>query len=131
MKTVFPYPILAGDVTLTADAVWVDNIPLSLKLVSDDERVIALHAIKRDWDEIRVKVAVSVDADELTAGVWTSPGCMAIVRNRKTNVRLTFPLHYDGGGCWSGEVELRRGEHVGRCEIDALLFAEVKGVGAD
>ncbi|NUK07542.1 hypothetical protein HRW18_05835 [Streptomyces lunaelactis] len=128
MKTAFPYPILAGDVKLAADAVWVDNIPLSLKLISDEERVIALHEIKRDWDEIRVKVSVSVDADELTAGVWTSPECMATVRNRKTNVRLTFPLHYDGGGIWSGEVELRRGEHVGRCEIDAWIVAEVKGV---
>lgn len=128
MKTAFPYPILAGDVTLTADQVWVDNIPLAFTLISDDEQVIALHAIKRDWDEIRVKVAVSVDADELAAGVWASPVCLATVRNRRTNVRLTFPLHHEGGGRWAGEVELRRGEHAGRCEIDAWIVAEVKGV---
>ncbi|MFJ2675220.1 hypothetical protein [Streptomyces sp. NPDC087525] len=128
MKTVFPYPILAGDVRLNADAVWVDNIPLPLKLVSDEERVIALHTVKRDWDDIRVRVSVAVDANELSAGVWKSPECIAFVRNRKTNVRLTFPLHNEGGGRWGGEVELRRGEHVGRCEIDAWIVAEVKGV---
>lgn len=128
MKRAFPYPILAGDVELTADEVLVDNIPLSLNLVSDGERVIALHAIKRDWQEIVVKVSVAADADELAAGVWTSLTCLAVVRNRKTNVRLTFPLRRDSSGRWHGEVELRRGEHVGRCEIDALVVAEVKGV---
>lgn len=128
MKTAFPYPILAGEIALKADKVWVDNIPLPLSLISDDERVIALHSIKRDWDEIRVKVSVVADADELAAGVWASPACLAVVRNRRTNVRLTFPLRYEGGGRWSGEVELRRGEHVGRCEIDARVVAEVKGV---
>ncbi|MEV0034555.1 hypothetical protein [Streptomyces sp. NPDC050804] len=128
MKTAFPYPILAGDVRLSVNEVWVDNIPLSFNLVSDPEHVIALYAIKREWEEVRVRVSVTVDADELSAGVWASPVCVASVRNRRTNVRLTFPLHHEGAGRWSGEVELRRGEHVGRCEIDALIVAEVKGV---
>ncbi|MFJ1746047.1 hypothetical protein ACIOJD_07350 [Streptomyces sp. NPDC088116] len=128
MKTAFPYPILVGGVTLRAEEVWVDNIPLSLNLISDHEHVIALHAIKRDWDEIRVRVSVAVDSDELGAGVWASPTCVASVRNRKTNLRLTFPLYYEGEGRWNGEVELRRGEHVGRCEIDAWVVAKVKGV---
>ncbi|MFJ7255408.1 hypothetical protein ACIQWV_23165 [Streptomyces sp. NPDC098085] len=129
MKTAFPYPILVGDVTLMANEVWVDNIKLSLNLISDGEHVIALHSIKRDWSEIRVKVSVTVDSDELTAGVWDSLVCVAVVRNRKTNVRLSFPLRNESAGRWSGEVELRRGEHVGRCEIDAWIAAEVNGVG--
>lgn len=129
MKTVFPYPILVGSVTLMANEVWVDNIKLNLNLISDDERVIALHSIKRDWSEIRVKVSVEADPDELAAGVWESVECVAVVRNRRTNVRLSFPLHDEGAGRWSGEVELRRGEHVGRCEIDAWIAAEVEGVG--
>lgn len=128
MKTAFPYPILAGQVVLVADEVRVDNIPLSIKLVSDAERVIALHAVKREWDEIRVKVSVTADAEELDSGVWQSPRALAIVRNRAANVRLSFPLHYEGAGRWSGEVELRRGEHLGRTEIDACIVAEVKGV---
>ncbi|MGA5165237.1 MULTISPECIES: hypothetical protein [Streptomyces] len=128
MKKAYPYPILAGEVALAADKVWVDNIPLSLNLVSESERVIALHAIKRDWEEIRIKISVSVDADELADGTWVSPVCLAVVRNRRTNVRLSFPLKYQERGRWSGEVELRRGEHVGRCEIDAWIAARVDGV---
>ncbi|GAA2229060.1 hypothetical protein GCM10010232_14070 [Streptomyces amakusaensis] len=128
MKTAFPYPILVGDVGLTVEKVWVDNIPLSLNSISDGERVIALHAVKREWDEIRIKISVSVDADELDSGLWSSPVCVASVRNRRTNIRLSFPLRPDGEGRWDGEVELRRGEHVGRCEIDAWIVAEVKGV---
>lgn len=128
MKTAFPYPILAGAVVLAADEVRVDNIPLSIRLVSDTEHVIALHAVKRDWDEIRVKVSVTADPDELDSGVWQAPKALAIVRNRQTNVRLAFPLHYESAGRWTGEVELRRGEHLGRTEIDARIVAEVKGV---
>ncbi|MEV8393963.1 MULTISPECIES: hypothetical protein [unclassified Streptomyces] len=128
MKTVFPYPILVGGVRLKADAVWVDNIPFSLNFLGDHEHVIALHAIKRDWDEIRVGVSVVVDAEEMNTGIWESPKCIAYVRNRKTNMRMAFPLRNEDDGNWVGEVELRRGEHVGRCEIDAWIVAEVEGV---
>ncbi|MGW0119624.1 hypothetical protein [Streptomyces sp. NPDC003327] len=128
MKTAFPYRILAGEVILTADEVRVDNIPLSLNLVSDKERVVALHAIRRDWDEIRVKVSVTADPEELGSGVWTSPRCLVFARNRATNVRHSFALHYEGAGRWTGEVELHRGDHVGRTELEAVVVAEVGGV---
>ncbi|MFF8376960.1 hypothetical protein ACF07V_12600 [Streptomyces sp. NPDC015661] len=128
MKTAFPYRILAGEVTLAADEVRVDNIPLSLNLVSDKERVIALHAIRRDWDEIRVKVVVTADPEELGSGVWTSPRCLVFARNRATNVRHSFPLRYEGEGRWTGEVELHRGDHVGRTELGAIVVAEVGGI---
>ncbi|WP_329387279.1 hypothetical protein [Streptomyces sp. NBC_01716] len=130
MKNVFPYPILAGDVALLVEKVWVDNIPLSLSLVSDDESVIALHSLKRDWNEIRVNVVVTADAEEISSDEWVNPSCVAVLRNRKTNVRLTFPLHEEEAGVWRGEIELRQGEHLGRCEIDAWVVAEVRGVGS-
>lgn len=128
MRMAFPYPILGGDVALMVNEVWVDNIKLNLNLVSDSERAIALHSIKREWDEIKVKVSVTTDADELASDVWESPTCIATVRNRRTNVRLSFPLACEGEGRWGGEVELRRGEHIDRCEIDALIVARVEGV---
>ncbi|MFD3520567.1 hypothetical protein [Streptomyces sp. NPDC058653] len=127
MKTVFPYPIIANRIDLVVDKVWVDNIPLSLGLVSDGERVIALHAIKRDWNEIRIKVAVTADGDEILSGPWGNPSCLAMLHNRKTKVRLTFPLQEERAGVWSGEIELRQGEQLGRCEIDAWIVAGVKG----
>ncbi|WLQ48518.1 hypothetical protein P8A21_13885 [Streptomyces poriferorum] len=128
MKTAFPYPILGGDIVLMVNEVWVDNIKLNLNLISDSERTVALHSIKREWNEIKVKVSVTGDADELASGVWEDPTCMAMVRNRRTNVRLSFPLVREGQGRWGGELELRRSEHVDRCEIDALVVARVNGV---
>ncbi|MER7909028.1 hypothetical protein [Streptomyces sp. NPDC096068] len=128
MKTAFPYPILAGEVSLAADEVRVDNIPLHLNLISDKERVIALHAIRRDWNEIRIKVSVTADPDEMGSGPWNSPSCLAFLKNRTTNVRHSFRLHGEGAGRWAGEIELHRGDHVGRTEIDACLVAEVGGV---
>lgn len=128
MKTAFPYPVLAADVTLFVEKVWVDNVPLALDLVSDEEMVIALHSVKRDWKEILVRVVVRTGAEEIASGIWVNPSCVAVVRNRKTNVRLTFPLLETEVGVWCGEIELRRGEHLGRCEIDAWVVAEVGGV---
>lgn len=128
MKLVFPYPVLVGDVGLKPERVIVDNVPIFINLISDDERVIALHSVKRDWEEIRIELSVTVDADEINAGIWDSPVCVASVRNKRTNMRLTFPMRYETGGRWAGVIELRRGEHVGRCEIDAWIAATVKDV---
>ncbi|GAA3737761.1 hypothetical protein [Streptomyces tremellae] len=128
MKTAFPYPILAGGVALTVSKVWVDNIPLSLGLINDHERVVALHSAKRDWQEIRIHTSVTVNAEELTSGAWESVTCVVSLRNSSTNLRLAFPLRAEAPGTWRGEIEIRRGEHVGRAEIDALVVAEVDGV---
>ncbi|WP_405442774.1 hypothetical protein OG501_26165 [Streptomyces niveus] len=125
MRRAFPYPVLAGDVNLRVEKVLADNTPLVLNLFSDVESVIALHSLKRDWKEVLINLVVRVDAQELAAGGWNNPSCLAVVRNRKTNVRLTFPLMEEETGVWRGDVELRRGEHLGRCEIDAWVVAEV------
>lgn len=127
MKAVFPYPVLSGDVVLSVDRVFVDNTPRRWDKISDQDHVIALHEVKSDWNEIRIKVSVAADGDELRDGPWTSAACVAVVRNRRTKIRQSFSLRADGAGQWIGEVELRRGEHVGRCEIDAWIVAEVEG----
>ncbi|MFC5724760.1 hypothetical protein ACFP1Z_31885 [Streptomyces gamaensis] len=127
MKKVFPYPILSGAVVLDVDEVVVDNKPRPLGTVSNRERVIALYDVKADWDEIRIKVSVTADEVELSQGPWNSPVCVAVVRNTRTKVRHTFPLRSLGSGSWRGEVELRRGEQIDWCEIDAWIVAEVDG----
>ncbi|WP_438487271.1 hypothetical protein [Streptomyces sp. S186] len=127
MKAIFPYSVLTGDVDLAVDRVFVDNTPRRWDSVSDQEHVIALHEVKGDWNEIRVKVTVTADGAELTGGPWNAVACVAVVRNRRTKIRHTFPLQPDGSGRWTGQVELRRGEHIGRCEIDAWIVAEVGG----
>jgi hypothetical protein len=129
MRTVFPYPILASAVALKVVSVTVDNRPVSIiNAVSDSQRVIALHGISRDWVEVRIGVVVSTDANELSAGPWKSPVCIAMVQNSKTNVREAFPLRRGASGDWHGDIELRHGEHVGRCEISASVIAEVGAV---
>lgn len=127
MKGVFPYPVLSGDVVLRVDQVFVDNTPRLWEKVSDKDHVVALHEVKGEWGEIRLKVSVTADGDELAGGPWHAPACVAVVRNRRTKVRHTFPLRPEAPGRWGGEVELRRGEHVDRCEIDAWVVAEVGG----
>ncbi|MBB5121475.1 hypothetical protein AF335_14100 [Streptomyces eurocidicus] len=127
MKAIFPYPVLTGEITLVADEVMVDNTPRPLGLISDREHVIALHEVKGRWNEIRIKVTVTADAGELAAGPWTAPMCVAVVRNRTTKIRHTFELRPEGAGTWRGAVELRKGEQLDACEIDAWVVAEVGG----
>ncbi|MEU7136660.1 hypothetical protein [Streptomyces sp. NPDC046261] len=127
MKAVFPYPVLTGEITLVADEVVVDNTPRRLGLISDREHVIALHEVKGRWNEIRIKVSVTADAGELATGPWIAPVCIAVVRNRRTRIRHTFPLRSAEPGKWRGEVELRQGEQLDACEIDASIVAEVGG----
>ncbi|MFD8996804.1 hypothetical protein [Streptomyces abikoensis] len=127
MKALFPYPVLAGEVTLVADEVVVDDKPRSLGLISDREHVVALHEVKGQWDEIRIKVSVTADGGELAGGPWTDPVCIAVVHNRRTRTRHTFELYAEGTGKWRGEVELRQVEQLDACEIDAWIVATVGG----
>lgn len=130
MKKVFPYPVLAGDVTLRVTETVVDNTSLAISLMNDAERVIALQELKttkRSWEEVRIRVEVRADESELAEGPWTSPVCIATVSNRRTHVSDAFPLRNSGRGLWSGEVELRREEHLGRTEIGARIVAEISG----
>jgi len=90
VKAVFPYPVLTGDISLTVDRVLVDDVARRWDQVSDQDRVIALHEVKSDWNEIRIKVSVTADGAELADGAWNSPACVAVVRNGRTKIRHTF-----------------------------------------
>ncbi|MEU7152769.1 hypothetical protein AB0B15_32830 [Streptomyces sp. NPDC045456] len=131
MKTVFPYRVLSGDINLRIDRVAVDNVPVGLERISDRHQVVALQDLaetRQRWSEIRMRVSVSADGDELAAGPWEGPVCLAVVTNRRANVHQAFRLRPDGPGHWVGEVELSRDEHVGRSQITARIVASVDGV---
>ncbi|MFK8847573.1 hypothetical protein [Streptomyces sp. Ac-502] len=131
MKTVFPYRILSGDISLRIDQVAVDNVPIGLERISDRYQVVALQDLKESrqrWADIRMRVSVSADGAELAAGPWEDPLCLAVVTNQRANVYQAFRLRPAGLGRWVGEVELSRDEHVGRSQITARIVASVGGV---
>lgn len=132
MKTAFPYRVLSGDVRLQVDQVFIDNRPIGImERINDRDQVVALHDLKETnerWSELRLKVSVTAEKDELTTGPWRDPSCIVVVRNRKGNVYHAFSLSPDGPGRWIGEAELRREEHVGRSRIDACIVATVGGI---
>ncbi|MCC0098009.1 hypothetical protein K7B10_25180 [Streptomyces flavotricini] len=132
MKSVFPYQILSRDVRLTVDGLRIDNVPAPLDAyVSDAQQVVALQALtesNENWREVRLMVSVTADAEELANGPWHDIVCVAVVTNRRANVYTVFPLSSDGTGRWTGDVELPRGEHVGRSELTVRVVASVDGV---
>ncbi|MGW6944138.1 hypothetical protein ACWGF3_34765 [Streptomyces xanthophaeus] len=132
MKSVFPYRVLSGDVRLTVDALRIDNVPASLDAhVSDTHRVVALQALtasNESWHEVRLKVSATADPGELADGPWSDVSCVAVVTNRRANVHTAFRLSSAGPGRWTGDVELPRGEHVGRSELTVRLVATIDGV---
>ncbi|MBR8641873.1 hypothetical protein KEF29_27470 [Streptomyces tuirus] len=131
MKTVFPYELLSGDVTLRVERLFVDNKPIRLERINDRAQVVALEDLEetnRGWSEIRLNVSVTADATELAAGPWETPQCIAVLTNRRTNLYQAFPLHPQSDGTWLGDVELRREEHVSRSQLAAKIVATVDGV---
>ncbi|MET9292723.1 hypothetical protein [Streptomyces sp. NPDC003077] len=131
-KAVFPYRVLHGDVVLRVEKAVIDGgRSVELSRIGDSSRIVALDGLQetmRRWSEVTLKVSVKVDGDELRAGPWQQPRCIAVASNRRTNVYHAFPLRQDAEGCWSGEVDLVRDEHMGRSEITARIVAMVDGV---
>jgi hypothetical protein len=131
VKKIFPYPVLVGDVGLRVVSTVVDGTPLALNLMNQTERVVALQELtrtKRGWNEIQLRLEAKVDERELTAGPWRTPVCVATVSNRRTRVGDAYLLRQVSPGRWTGEIELRQGEHTGRTEIGARVVATVDGV---
>ncbi|MFD3697166.1 hypothetical protein ACFWUZ_13610 [Streptomyces sp. NPDC058646] len=132
MKSVFPYRVLSGDVRLRVDGLLVDNVPAALDAhVSDAHQVVALQALtasNENWHEVRLKVSATADVNELADGPWHEVVCVAVVTNRRANVHTAVRLSSAGPGRWIGDVELPRGEHVGRSELTVRMVATVDGV---
>ncbi|MGW2216993.1 hypothetical protein ACWCSD_18570 [Nonomuraea sp. NPDC001684] len=129
MMRISPYPVVIGDVSLEVREARLDDFPLPYNMISKSQRVVALNQIERsDWTTARLGVRVRTPEHELNSGPWFRIECLTVLSERRTNVRLAIPLMMGSNGEWSGEVELRHDQHVGRPELSAHLVATVDGV---
>lgn len=129
MKRVTPYPVLAGEVSMTVREVRLDDVAVPYGMISEPDRMIALHLIDReDWNVVRLTLQVSVPRHELEKGPWLSLAFLATASERRTNTHSAVKLMMGKPGEWTGQVELHRDDHFGRVQISGQLVATVDGV---
>lgn len=129
MRRIVPYPVLVGDVALEVREARVDDVPLSYSMISGAQRVVALHGVERsDWETARLSVRLTIPRHELEAGPWSDVSCIAVLSERRTNVRTATPLRKETLGTWTGEVIVHRDLHIGRAELSAQVAGSVGDV---
>ncbi|MEV0620270.1 hypothetical protein AB0I81_43600 [Nonomuraea sp. NPDC050404] len=129
MKQIMPYPILAGEVTMTVRQVRLDDVALPYGTISESDRTIALDLLDReDWNVVRLTLQVIAPRHELGSGPWYSLAFLATVSERRTNAHSAVKLMMGQPGEWSGEVELLRDDHFGRVTVSGHLVATVQDV---
>lgn len=129
MKRLAPYPTLVGDITLDVRAVRLDDVPLPFPMISETQRVVALHEVeRRDWETAYLSVRLSAPRHELETGPWTDVSCHALLSERRTNARIATSLREEVSGTWTGEVRVHRDRHVGRAELSARVVGSVDEV---
>ncbi|MEU1729240.1 MULTISPECIES: hypothetical protein [unclassified Nonomuraea] len=129
MKQIVPYPVLAGEVTMTVREVRLDDVALPYGMVSESERTVALHLLDRaDWSVVRLTLQVSAPRHELDAGPWFSLAFLATASERRTNTHSAVKLMMGQPGEWAGEVELHRDDHFGQVRVSGQLVATVDDV---
>jgi hypothetical protein len=96
------------------------------------EQVVALgRAEHADWQTARLALSATVPVREIeTKGHWTDVAVVAVLTEGATNVRTVACLKPDtqGGGNWSGEIELDQDDHLDRASLVVHVVAEVGGV---
>lgn len=128
MRRLIPYPVLAGEVTLEVREARLDDVALPLAMISRPQRMVALHEVERDnWETARLSVRIRTPQHELATGPWSDVVCLAVLTERRTNVRTTTELRAEDQGAWVGEVVLHRDRHVTRAELTAQVVASVGG----
>jgi hypothetical protein len=129
MKQIMPYPVLAGEVTMTVREVRLDDVALPYGMISQADRTVALHLLDReDWNVVRLKLQVSAPRHELDAGPWFSLAFLATASERRTNEHSAVKLMMGQPGEWSGDVEIHRDHHFGRIRVSGQLVATVDDV---
>ena len=128
MKTVYPYPVLAGRVEAQVRSASIDGVPIPYSYISQQEHVVALHQVERDnWREGMLELEVTGPYDELSDGPWASQTCVAVLAEAATNTRTVTPLRRDGRQ-WRGEVRLQRAMHRTRATLDVSFVGTYNGV---
>ncbi|MFF4766758.1 hypothetical protein [Streptomyces sp. AM 3-1-1] len=125
MKSLYPYPQLVGDVRLRPARVLLDNLPVELARISDQENVVALHGIDRRWRTARLVMEATADPKEIADGPWRNVRCLMIVTNSRTHVRHSFLTKNEAPGLWRADVDLDRAAHIGHCQVDAVFAADL------
>ncbi|MGW4642285.1 hypothetical protein ACWEN6_27485 [Sphaerisporangium sp. NPDC004334] len=126
MKRLIPYPVLAGDLSLEVREVRLDGVALPFAMISSANRVVALHRVEREtWETARLSVVLRVPSQELQSGPWFDIGCLAMLSERRTNVRTAARLREDAPGSWVGEVVLYHDRHVARADLTATMVGTV------
>jgi hypothetical protein len=129
MKQIMPYPVLAGDVTMTVREVRLDDVALPYGVVSEPDHTVGLHLIDReDWNVVRLTLQVSAPRHELDTGPWFSLAFLATASERRTNTHSAVKLMMGQPGEWTGEVEFHRDDHHSRVQVSGHLVATVDGV---
>ncbi|MGD9485650.1 hypothetical protein WDH52_20765 [Streptomyces sp. TRM70308] len=129
MNSVFPYPVLFGDVGIDVASVSVDGAPLPYAQVSKTERTVALHRAGREqWSDATLSLTARLPGPELAEGPWTDVTCLAVVTEKATNARVATPLTHGRGGGWHGAITVFKGNHLRRATLTVHAVATVDGV---
>ncbi|MFD5113791.1 hypothetical protein ACFWNG_15975 [Streptomyces sp. NPDC058391] len=127
---VFPYRILAGEITFRVTAVKQDRRALDTAVFSSDERVVGLHQVERDdWKCARISVAATLPVKELDEGPWRDLAVLAVLTEKATNVRTTALLQRQGDGAeWTGRIRLWKDAHRSQAELSVIVVATAEEV---
>jgi hypothetical protein len=107
----------------------LDGVPLHFNMISSGSGVVALHRVERSqWDEARLTVRLRTPRAELEEPTWADVACVAVLTERRTNVRTVTPLRKSSDGSWDGVVILHRDHHLGQSELSGHVVATVDGV---
>ncbi|MFI6999702.1 hypothetical protein [Nocardia sp. NPDC050175] len=131
---VYPYPRLAGAVTVRVTAVRLRGLgdsreQLDTKGYSVVEQVVALgRAERNDWQTARIALSATVPVREIEAkGHWSDLVVIAVLTEGATNARTVAQLRPGtaGGREWIGEVELNRDDYLDRASLAVHVVATV------
>ncbi|MFD4139561.1 hypothetical protein [Streptomyces sp. NPDC058572] len=129
MKTLMPYPTLAGEVTFKVAAAKLDGRDLPLAMISQQDRVVAVHQVERDeWDEARLEIRAQLPETELADGPWSDVVCVAVLTEGSTNHRTVTRLRRSPDGGWIGGIALAHGVCRDRATLSVSVVATVHGV---
>jgi hypothetical protein len=132
MSTVYPYPTLVGQIDVSVRRASIDGKGLQLPLISQQERVVALHQVERDnWNEGILELEVGLPRAELADGPWASVVCVAVLTESATNARVVSRLERGrNDNHWRGEIRVLRSQHLARATLDVSVVGSYGGIDA-
>jgi hypothetical protein len=129
MKTLMPYPTLAGEVTFKIVCAKLDGRELPLEMISQQDRVVAVYQVERNgWEETRLEIRAQLPEAELANGPWSDVVCVAVLTEGSTNHRVVTRLHRSPDTGWLGSISLSRSACRNRATLSVSVVATVDGV---